>query len=139
MAEAPSTHRGARLGLPGAGPGALAGTGRRVVALCLDWFAATLIVRAVFPTAPYGSTESALLVLAVFALEVTLLTWVGGASFGQRLVGIMVVRRAGRLSLPRSLLRTLLICLVIPAVIWDADGRGLHDRAVDSAVVRRPG
>jgi uncharacterized RDD family membrane protein YckC len=42
----------------------------------------------------------------------------------------------GRLSLPRIVLRTLLLCLVIPAVIWDSHGRGLHDRAAGSIVVR---
>jgi len=33
-------------------------------------------------------------------------------------------------------LRTLLICLVIPAVIWDRDGRGLQDRAAGTVVVK---
>jgi hypothetical protein len=33
-------------------------------------------------------------------------------------------------------LLTLLLCLVIPAVVMDSDGRGLHDRAVGSIVVR---
>ena len=28
------------------------------------------------------------------------------------------------------------IRLAIPPLIWDADGRGLHDKAVDSVVVR---
>jgi hypothetical protein len=42
----------------------------------------------------------------------------------------------GRLSLWRVALRTLLICLVIPAVVYDSDGRGLHDRIVGSRVFR---
>jgi hypothetical protein len=32
--------------------------------------------------------------------------------------------------------RTLLICLVIPAVVFDEDQRGMHDRAVGTALVR---
>ncbi|MDQ1739361.1 MAG: hypothetical protein QOE53_1013, partial [Pseudonocardiales bacterium] len=36
----------------------------------------------------------------------------------------------------RVLLRTVLLVLVIPAVVWDRDGRGLHDRLAGSAVVR---
>jgi uncharacterized RDD family membrane protein YckC len=36
----------------------------------------------------------------------------------------------------RALLRTFLLVLLIPAVIWDRDGRGLHDRLTDTAVVR---
>ena len=112
----------------------MATTGRRVGALFIDWIAALLISRALV-----GTPETALenfATLGIFALEVTILTWLWGSSFGQRLVGIRVVGRARRLGLVAALLRTVLICLVIPPVIWDADGRGLHDRAVDSVVIR---
>ena len=36
-----------------------------------------------------------------------------------------------------ALARTVLLCLVIPAVVWDSDGRGLHDRVAGTAIVRR--
>ena len=36
----------------------------------------------------------------------------------------------------RAVLRTFLLLLLVPAVIWDQDGRGLHDRLTDTAVVR---
>jgi len=129
-----STYRGQRLGLPESGPGSMASTGRRVVALFIDWIAALLISRALVgtPEAPLESFAT----LGIFALEVTVLTWLWGSSFGQRLVGIRVVGRSRRLGLIAALLRTALICIVIPPVIWDADGRGLHDRAVDSVVIR---
>jgi hypothetical protein len=32
--------------------------------------------------------------------------------------------------------RTVLLCLAIPALIWDADLRGLHDRAAGTMLVR---
>ncbi len=44
-----------------------------------------------------------------------------------------------RLGLGRVALRTLLICLVIPAVVIDPSGRGLHDRAVGSVALRTHG
>lgn len=127
-------YRGQRLGLPESGPGSMATTGRRVVALFIDWIAALLISRALVGT-PETTLEN-FATLGIFALEVSILTWLWGASFGQRLVGVRVVGRARRLGLVAALLRTALICLVIPPVIWDADGRGLHDRAVDSVVIR---
>lgn len=130
-------HRGESLGLPADGPGSLASTGRRVAALFIDWLAATLAVRLLIPALTYGSTGSGFAVLGVFALEVTLLTWLSGSSFGQRLVGVAVVGRTRRLGLPAVLARTLLICLVLPPLIWDSNGRGLHDRAVDSLTIRR--
>ncbi len=74
--------------------------------------------------------------MAIFAAEVILLTWLMQASFGQRLVGVRVIGLAGRLGILACVVRTFLICLLVPAIIWDTDGRGLHDRAVGSAVVR---
>jgi len=115
----------------------VAGLGRRLLALTIDWVASLLLVRLLFSQFAYGSTESAGATMAVFAAEVIVLTWLIGCSFGQRLVGIRVVRLDGaRLDLWRSVVRTLLICLVIPAVVFDSSGRGLHDRAVGSVAIR---
>ena len=115
----------------------MAGFGRKLMALVIDWFACILLSRLLFGQFAYGSNESGAVVLILFAGEVPLLTWLIGSSFGQRLLGLVVVRTdGGRMSLWRAALRTLLICLVIPAVVYDADGRGLHDKAVDSVVIR---
>ena len=127
-------YPGQRLGLPETGSGSMARLGRRVVALFIDWIAATLIARALVGE-PQTTLES-FTTLGIFALEVTILTWLWGSSFGQRIVGIRVLGRGRRLGLIGSALRTLLICVVIPPLIWDADGRGLHDRAVNSVVLR---
>ena len=43
----------------------------------------------------------------------------------------------GPLSLLVAVLRTLLICLVVPPVIYNRDRRGLHDLAAGSVTVRR--
>ena len=117
--------------------GERAGLGRRVLALVIDWFASLLVTTVLYPDYRNGVAGSSLLPLAVFYGEVVVFTWLIGSSFGQRILGLRVERADGtRLSLPRIALRTALICLVIPAVVYDADGRGLHDRAVDSIVVR---
>ena len=39
------------------------------------------------------------------------------------------------LDLLHSLLRVVLVCLVVPPVVYKPDGRGLHDLAVGSATV----
>ena len=36
----------------------------------------------------------------------------------------------------RAVPRTLLVALIIPAAIWDADRRGLHDKLFGTVVVR---
>lgn len=48
----------------------------------------------------------------------------------------MISENGGRLGVLRVLLRTLLLALVIPALIWDRDGRGLHDRLARAVQVR---
>jgi uncharacterized RDD family membrane protein YckC len=119
-------------------PGELATLGRRVLALCLDWLVSIGVSLVVLRNVAYGSGESSIWVLVIFVTQVVLLTWLMAASFGQRILGLSVVRTDGtRIGLGRVVLRTLLICLVIPAVVMDDYGRGLHDRAVDSMVVRR--
>jgi uncharacterized RDD family membrane protein YckC len=118
-------------------PGEVAGLGRRVAALAVDWLTSIAVTLLVFRDIEYGSLESSAATLMVFAAEVILLTWLTGASFGQRILGLVVVRTDGsRLGLGAVALRTLLICLVIPAVVMDSYGRGLQDRAAGSIVLR---
>jgi len=134
-------YRGERLGLPEYGIGSVANFGRRGVALFIDWITSALVASLIFPEWPYGSQQSAFATLGVFFVVKAIFTTLGGASFGQRIMGLRVLP-LGRTytNPPRSMLRTFLICLVIPAVIWDRDGRGLHDKAVGTVVVNtRPG
>jgi len=54
-----------------------------------------------------------------------------------RLCGIAVMRLdGGRVTLPAVVVRTFLLLLFVPAVIYDRDRRGLHDKAAGSVVVR---
>jgi len=123
-------------GATGRYPGPVAGFGRRLGAIAIDWLVAVGMALLLFRSAAYGSAESQIATMSLFALEVIVLTWLTSASFGQRILGLLVLRTDGsRVGLWRVVLRTLLICLVIPAVVLDSEGRGLHDRAVDSVVI----
>jgi uncharacterized RDD family membrane protein YckC len=112
---------------------------RRILALFVDWTVSTLVVVALM--GPEGWSESrvsGLYTMGVFVLESTVLTALAGGSFGKLVTGLRVVRldSGGRpLDLLRSLLRVVLICLVVPPVIYRPDGRGLHDLAVGSVTV----
>ena len=122
-------YAGARLGLPEHGPGSIASFGRRIVAYLIDSFACAVIA--------YGLLRDQQLTLLVFAVEVLALTWLAGGSAGQLAYGLRVIRPGrppGRA--PRAAVRTLLLCLLIPALVWDRDGRGLHDKAAGTVVVR---
>jgi uncharacterized RDD family membrane protein YckC len=111
-------------------------TGKRILALIIDWASAILVVQ-VIPNAPeYGTQRNSLLTLIIFALEVILFTWLMGASFGQRIVGLRVKDfiNDSNPSLLQSIFRTLLIVLIIPPLLADSDGRGLHDRLVKTKI-----
>ena len=77
--------------------------------------------------------------LLVFLVEASLLTAAGG-----RVVRPAAAAGRGRARLDRrpvnllvALLRTLLICLVVPPVIYNRDRRGLHDLVAGTVTVRR--
>jgi len=107
-----------------------------VLALVIDWLAclgvAQLLVRAdVLPGNPAG-----IYTLGFFVLESAVFTALLGGSFGQLAARLRVVRAGGgRLDLGRSLLRSVMIALVIPPLVFRPDGRGLHDMTVGSYVV----
>jgi uncharacterized RDD family membrane protein YckC len=130
-------YPGQRFDLPKQGIGSVARMGRRLVALTLDWIAAILVTHLVFPDLVYGSEGFAAATLGIFALEVFVLTTTTGASFGYKLVGIRLISISpSRINFVKVLVRTALLCLVIPALIWDRDGRGLHDKAVGTITMR---
>lgn len=113
---------------------------RRIVALLLDWAASTLVtVGLIGPSAYADDPNSSWIVLAVFALEVAVLTTFAGGSFGQLIARIRVLTTEGRpLSLLVAMARTLLICLVVPPMVFKPDsGRGLHDLWTGSAAYVR--
>ncbi|MGD3105080.1 RDD family protein [Streptomyces sp. YGL11-2] len=128
-------YRGQRLGLPEEGPGSIARVGRRLGALFIDWALCLLIAYGLLSGGKAQSASNWALV--VFAVLSVLTVGTVGFTPGKRLLGLRVVAEGGgRISLPRVLLRTLLLVVVIPAVVWDRDGRGLHDRLSRSVQVR---
>lgn len=125
------TWPGKRLGLPQSGPGSIARLGRRIGALAIDWALSVLISNAFFNYDPIAT-------LGVFVVTQIIFTVTTGASIGHRLCGMRLVNSDGRpLGIWRPIVRALLIAVVIPAVIWDADQRGMHDRLIGTALIRR--
>ena len=136
---AAASYAGQRLGLPETGRGSVASWGRRILALCVDWFASILVAGAIVGQGVLSSHGwEAWMPLLVFLVEGSLLTPLVGGSFGQLLLRVAVVRLDRRpVSLLVAALRTLLICLVVPPVIYNRDRRGLHDLVAGTVTVRR--
>lgn len=133
-----STDR--RLPAPDEG-GTTAPFGRRLLALVIDWAACLLITHGLvgrvvdleqnqlaFSFVPLGM---------LFALNLIGIT-LGGSTFGHRLLGLRVLPVHGEWVTPlRSALRAALLCLLLPPIIVISDdGRGLHDRAAGTRIIR---
>jgi uncharacterized RDD family membrane protein YckC len=125
--------RGAALGLPAEGPGSLAAFSTRAVAFVIDALASAFI--AGLFTRPHLPGNWSLVSFAVITIGTLILF---GQTPGMRLFGLRLAhpREGQRLAAWRAVVRTALLMLLIPALIVDADGRGLHDRLTDTAVVR---
>ena len=132
---------GRRFGLPEDGAGAVATTGSKFAALFVDILAGWLIGGLINgylgdPT----FLQRSLVPNAAFASQVILLQALTGQSLGMRLVGIRVARLSDPAAVPGlvgAATRTALLLLVLPALLLDRDGRGLHDKAAGTIVLRR--
>ena len=138
----PGNHPGEELGLPRSGTGSVAGFGRRLAAVTVDWFLALFIANlfaGADPLAPGGSNLS-LIVLGVWFVLTAAPVAAFGITPGMAALGIRVAPLDSTLvGVPRAVLRTALLALVIPALARDGDGRGWHDRASRPVVVRTRG
>jgi uncharacterized RDD family membrane protein YckC len=123
--------------MPERGPGSLAPFGRRVVAVSVDWLVCNVIAAGLMH---YRLGEGGLgpfKPLAVFVLMNLLLVGTVGSTMGHRLLGLRVVRLGGASAGPLlAAIRTVLLAVVIPAVIWDRDTRGFHDKIAGTVLVR---
>ncbi|WP_010202767.1 RDD family protein [Salinibacterium sp. PAMC 21357] len=122
---------GKRIGLPAEGPRSIGRLGRRLVAIAIDWAFAVVVSIAFFDYDAFAT-------MGVFVAAQIVLLLTANGSFGHLITGLRVVPLAGGyLGVWRPIVRTLLLALVIPAVIWDTDQRGMHDRLAGTLLVRR--
>jgi uncharacterized RDD family membrane protein YckC len=139
----PQDYRGQRLGLPAAGPASLAPLGARIGAFLVDSLASAFVAALFVQAVGSGHRDAAARLpgswsLLPFALDYVLGMLFAGRTLGMYLFGLRVVRvdRTAAVDPWRAVVRTVLLMLLVPAVVFDRDGRGLHDRYTDTAVVR---
>ncbi|MCD0481737.1 RDD family protein [Streptacidiphilus sp. ASG 303] len=128
-------YRGERLGLPEHGPGSIAPLGRRIGALLVDGWLCGLIAYGLITRG--DAAQANLWTTPLFLLMSTVLIGTAGSTLGKRLFGLRVVRLdGGRATLVQAFGRSLLLVLLVPALVWDRDSRGLHDKALGTVEVR---
>jgi uncharacterized RDD family membrane protein YckC len=140
VGETPRACPGEQFGLPGSGPGSTAGLGRRVAALTVDWLLSYFMAGLFTGPDALGSSDLSWIVLGVWFVVTTAAVAAFGITPGMAVLGIRVASLDSTLvGVPRAVLRTAMITLVVPALARDADGRGWHDRATNTIVVRTRG
>ena len=131
----PSKWPGERLGIPERGPGSIARAGRRIAALCVDYAIASLLAFWIVGDWQSGSVN--LWIFGIFALMQVLFIPTIGGSVGHRLLGMRVLALDGSwVGFRRPLVRTALLLLIAPALVWDSDQRGFHDKIAGTVLVR---
>jgi uncharacterized RDD family membrane protein YckC len=137
---APQTYRGEKLGLPSSGRGSLAPTGARLFAFVVDALASALVAALFVHRSGHSFADQlpGSWSLVPFALDYIVGVLVAGRTLGMFLTGLRVIRisRDTAIDPLRIVARTALLCLLVPALVFDRDGRGMHDRLTDTAVVR---
>jgi uncharacterized RDD family membrane protein YckC len=137
----PQAYRGESIGRPQSGPGSLTTTGPRLGAFLVDAVASSLVAALFVSGRSSGDFADRLpgsWSLIPLAIDYVVGTLVTGRTVGMYLLGLRLIRvdRTAAVDPVRAVVRTLLLFLIVPAVVFDRDGRGMHDRLTDTAVVR---
>ncbi|MGN9775504.1 RDD family protein [Micromonospora sp. H33] len=112
-----------------------ASLGRRFGALMIDWVLCLLVARGFADPVTDGWVP-----VLVLIVEYAFFLGLFAQTPGMFITGIRCVSWAdgGRIGVIRGLLRGVLLALVVPALIMDANRRGLHDRAAGSVITAAP-
>ena len=112
--------------------------GRRLAAITLDWLACYAIVAALSGGLGHMGPEKPPVISALFFGEVLVLSALTGASLGQKIFGLRIVRFAdgGAISPWAALVRAVFLILVVTAVTYDENGRGIHERLSRTVLIR---
>jgi hypothetical protein len=138
--QSPSRYPGERLGLPETGVQSVGRVGRGIAAIAIDWasaFALTMLLSGL----GYGSIASSnvgkLTTLGIFVILQIAGLWALGGSIGHRTLGLYLVNLQGEKPTSwRPVVRSLLLALVFPALVWDSDQRGFHDKIAGTILLR---
>ncbi|GAB3126109.1 RDD family protein [Glaciibacter psychrotolerans] len=116
--------------MPQTGPRSVGRLGRRLAAVAIDWALATAA------SALFFNYDTLAISLIFVGMQIVFIPTLGG-SIGQRMLGMRVVALAGGwVGLWRPIVRSILLGIVVPALVWDSDQRGFHDKIAGTVLIR---
>jgi len=136
-----SKFPGERLGLPETGPRSIGRVGRRIGAIAIDEMFAIGVAMLVsgnydFFALNTNSNGKFLILVVFFLLQIAAIPVLGG-SLGHRLCGLQLATVNGKHpGFWRPVVRSVLLMLVVPAIVWDSDQRGFHDKIAGTMLLR---
>jgi uncharacterized RDD family membrane protein YckC len=110
--------------------------GRRMLGVLIDWLMSYAIAIGFF--VEFGQSSMGAVVFLIFTVQYLIFTMLGGATPGHRIMGLKVVRFSdGGMPTPRqALIRTGLLVLIITAITFDQNGRGINERLSNTVLVK---
>lgn len=136
--EDASFYPGKSMGLPREGVGSLASVRRRMGGVLIDWMIAWVTAAFVATFTDVLGDVSTMTYLFWILLGIVSV-WIFARTPGQAILGMGVARvdaPGAKVGVWRPIVRTLLTAFVLPAALVDTDGRGMHDRATGTTVIR---
>ncbi len=110
--------------------------GRRMLGVLIDWLMSYAIAIGFF--VEFGEPSMGAVVFLIFTAQYLLFAALGGATPGHRVVGLKIVRFSdGGMPTPlQALIRTGLLVLIVTAITFDHNGRGINERLSNTVLVR---
>ena len=110
--------------------------GRRMLGVLIDWLMSYAIAIGFF--VEFGEPSMGAVVFLIFTAQYLLFAALGGATPGHRVVGLKIVRFSdGAMPTPlQALIRTGLLVLIVTAITFDHNGRGINERLSNTVLVR---
>jgi uncharacterized RDD family membrane protein YckC len=112
------------------------GQGRRMLGLLIDWALCYFITWGFF--ADPGTGAFTPIVYFLYLGQYLFFSILGGATPGHRIVGLKIVNFSdGQMPTPKqALIRTALLAIVITAITFDQNGRGINERFSGTVLIR---
>jgi uncharacterized RDD family membrane protein YckC len=110
--------------------------GRRMLGLLIDWGMSYAIAVGFF--AEIGDFSTGTVILIIYFTQYLVFASLGGATPGHRIVGLKIVRFSdGQMPTPlQALIRSVLLILIVTAITFDQNGRGVNERLSDTVLIK---